>query len=216
MKKKYILISCLIALTSSAFSQTVKRIHLDSLTYSNQVFLLNGKAFSGLVYATFKSRKIKSEWEINDGQPHGKLIGYHENRSDSIFKYSYKYTYVNGVKCGKHFEYYLKEENIPNYNEYDSSRPNDLQWIINEFDKSFFGNKDRLGQMNFSYCIYPRNKETGELEPPKCEECARGQLTVYYERLNLPGYNSKRLFEYCAGGGCFWKIHRWKNSWYWD
>jgi hypothetical protein len=220
MIKKYILISFLIALAFSGFAQSVKRIHLDSLTYSNQVFSLNGKLFTGLAFSTFNSGNIKSEWDIFNGIPHGNVIGYHEYTQDSIFKFSYKYTYENGVKVGKQYEYYLREENIPFYQGYDSTKATKLQWIIKDFDKIYFGNKDGLSKIDFYQsegCSVNTDKTTGELRWPTNEECPSGRLIVYYEALDLPGYKSKKLFEKCYGPSkCFWRIHRYNNAWYWE
>ncbi len=217
--KNYIL-SCFLIVYTLSGCQSVKRIHLDSLTYSNQEFLLNGKAYSGVVYSTFNSGKIKSEWEILDGKPHGNVVGYHENRTDSIFKFSYKYTYINGTKCGKQHEYYLEDEIIPFYAGYDSSKPEKLQWIILDFDENYFGNKDALKKIDFyqsNGCSFNTDKITGEIKSPTNEECPTGDLIVYYERLDLPGYKSKKLFQKCYGQGkCFWKIHRCNNAWCWE
>ncbi len=220
MMKKYIILSFLIAFTLSGFAQSVKRIHLDSLTYSNQVFLLNKEIFSGLAFSTFNSGNIKSEWEIFKGKPHGSVTGYHEYSQDSIFKFSYKYTYDHGVKVGKQYEYYLKEEKIPFYKGYDISKPTKLQWIITDFDENYFGNKDGLSKIDFYQsegCSIKTDKTSGEMRYPTNDECPSGSLIVYYEALDLPGYTSKKLFQKCYGPTkCFWRIHRYNNAWHWE
>lgn len=215
--KKHILLSFLIIFTLNGFAQSLKRIHLDSLTYSNQVFLLNDVPFSGVAFSTFNSGNVKSEWEIFQGKPHGSVTGYHEYSQDSIFKFSYKYTYEHGVKVGKQYEYYLKEEKIPFYKDYDTLRPRELQWIIEDFDEHYFGNKDSLSQINFYQSVGCGiiDKTTGEWRDATKDECPSGSLTVYYEALNLPGYKSKKLFQKCYGRSkCFWRIHRYGNAWF--
>jgi hypothetical protein len=201
-------------------NQYSKRVHLDSITYSNEEFRLNKNKFSGLVYATFQSGKLKSEWEILDGKPHGNIIGYHEFNTDSIFKYSYRYAYSNGAKVGKQYEYYLKEEYIPFFEGYDSSKPADLQWIITDFDENYFGNKDELKKIDFyqtNGCGGTTDKESGKIVWPANDKCPTGELIVYYERLELPSFKSQKLFRKCYGRSkCFHRIHRYKNAWYWE
>ena len=69
-------------------------------------YFVEERLFSGVAYDLNLSGKLKSEWSIRFGLPHGKSVGYNEVFDDPLYEYSYAYNYEHGHKVGDQFEYF--------------------------------------------------------------------------------------------------------------
>lgn len=214
--------------------------HIDSLSIINNLFYDDTFLFSGVVVDYYTDGNKKLIWEIKSGKKNGLVVGFNENYTDECFKYFYIYQYDSyGHKVGNQFEFYTSSEQIPFFN-YNFNPNNSLEWTISDCDETFFGNRDGgfdiFWRKYVSYegtdegeCVMNQDYEYGK----KHEElCPSGRLTVFYQGLpdlintridlkksNIPKLtkNQTKLFTTCYGTmGCFWRLHSFRNSWWFE